>query len=231
MLADKKAWLFIRFYCSERIAFVCSLASLARQESFGRPGLMAFASCLSSAALGTEGQHLSEVGEYENLLPEMEKELDHGGLISRSSELLDILGVIAERSKQHFNPNYRLQGSLTDTTFFLLLSLWWIFWWILVFQWLQFVRGSWKLHQLCCALRTCHSKWYCISFQHCHENLPTLVVRLKKYSALCDLPFVAPLFNLSHSLVYFLCLSSSVFPLEHVQLKRSRTGISFKVII
>ncbi|CAA6657139.1 unnamed protein product [Spirodela intermedia] len=64
---------------------------------------MAFASCLSSAALGTEGQQLSEVSE-------MEKELDHGGLINcRSSELLDILGVIVERSKQHFNPNYRLQ--------------------------------------------------------------------------------------------------------------------------
>ncbi|CAA7393157.1 unnamed protein product [Spirodela intermedia] len=93
----------VDFVRSERVAFVYSLASLARQESFGRPGLMAFASCLSSAALGTEGQQLSEVSE-------MEKELDHGGLINcRSSELLDILGVIVERSKQHFNPNYRLQ--------------------------------------------------------------------------------------------------------------------------
>uniref|UniRef100_A0A1D1XU92 tRNA (guanosine(18)-2'-O)-methyltransferase TARBP1 n=2 Tax=Anthurium amnicola TaxID=1678845 RepID=A0A1D1XU92_9ARAE len=98
------------FSRSERIAFICSLASLAREESFGRPGLMAFASCLSSAACGIEAYHASVAQHYENLSHQMEQVVNQEGHMHNTNlELLDALGIIVERSKQHFNPKYRLE--------------------------------------------------------------------------------------------------------------------------
>ncbi|MQL85833.1 hypothetical protein Taro_018340, partial [Colocasia esculenta] len=109
----------IKFVCqysaelsmSEHLEFICSLASLAREETFGRPGLMAFASFLSSAACTTKGHHENEVPHYENQSREIQVDLHKEHMDYRHLDLLDALGIIIERSKQHFNPNYRLQGS------------------------------------------------------------------------------------------------------------------------
>jgi len=96
---------------SERADFVWSLASVAKKESFGRAGLMAYVFCIASAASPSDihnmrGKHYSvrsfskveHVESIQQVWP------------SRASDLLDVLGVIIERSKHHFNPKYRLQG-------------------------------------------------------------------------------------------------------------------------
>ena len=54
---------------------------------------MAFASCLASSAMPLEQRY------------------PRGLIDCRSSDLLNSFGAIIERTRQHFNPNYRLQGS------------------------------------------------------------------------------------------------------------------------
>ncbi|KAI3973692.1 hypothetical protein MKX01_031112 [Papaver californicum] len=94
---------FLHHFCSyfterERIAFLSSLASLVKQESFGRAGLMALSFCIASSARG------SETHDMDSLLS-----ADGSSLENDKALLLDILRLVIESSKQHFNPNYRLQ--------------------------------------------------------------------------------------------------------------------------
>ncbi|RZC48081.1 hypothetical protein C5167_041028 [Papaver somniferum] len=94
---------FLHHFCSyfterERIAFLSSLASLVKRESFGRAGLMALSFCIASSARG------SETHDMDSSLS-----ADGSSLGNDKSLLLDILRLVVESSKQHFNPNYRLQ--------------------------------------------------------------------------------------------------------------------------
>ena len=100
-------------YCSERIELVCGLASIARQDLFGRAGLMALAFCIASAA-GAVSHDKGEVYVSMNdcTIPEIKEaeSSQENPLSSLAAELLDVLGVVVGRSKQHFNPRYRLRG-------------------------------------------------------------------------------------------------------------------------
>ncbi|KAL5551309.1 hypothetical protein UlMin_001485 [Ulmus minor] len=96
----------------KRIAFVSNLASAAKHESFGRAGLMGLAECIASAASRVRiHQNECESEWDEGALPETEKvEIDSESSPQKEKVfLLDALRFIIEISKQHFNPNYRLQ--------------------------------------------------------------------------------------------------------------------------
>ncbi|OVA14952.1 tRNA/rRNA methyltransferase [Macleaya cordata] len=100
---------FLHHFCSyfsgrEHIAFLCSLASIVKQESFGRAGLMAFSVCIASAACGRETH--SKAGSHDMVLLESAEE---SSFDDNKAYLLDILRLVIESSKQHFNPNYRLR--------------------------------------------------------------------------------------------------------------------------
>lgn len=100
-------------YCSERIELVCGLASIARQDSFGRAGLMALAFCIASAAgtvIHDDGEVYDSMNDYTISGIKEAESSQENPLSSRAAELLDVLGVVVERSKQHFNPRYRLRG-------------------------------------------------------------------------------------------------------------------------
>ncbi|KAK9275857.1 hypothetical protein L1049_023130 [Liquidambar formosana] len=95
----------------KRIAFLSNLASVAKQQSFGRAGLMGLAECIASAACGDQIHNDSEAECCEDDLPNIvrvespEECLSH----NNKTDLLDILRFVIESSKQHFNPNYRLR--------------------------------------------------------------------------------------------------------------------------
>lgn len=93
---------------SERLAFVWSLASVARQEAFGRAGLMSLAFCIASAACPSSPYNAGEV-HRRSLDAELVESAQDKFLPCSTADILDVLGIIIERSKQHFNPNYRLQ--------------------------------------------------------------------------------------------------------------------------
>ncbi|XP_078155872.1 tRNA/rRNA methyltransferase (SpoU) family protein [Carex rostrata] len=83
---------------SDCLFFVWSLASAARHDNFGRAGLMALSFCIASASC-----HFSkQKPEYSTCMLFKDK-------FATPVDLLDALGIVIERSKQHFNPNYRLQ--------------------------------------------------------------------------------------------------------------------------
>ncbi|XP_039141325.1 uncharacterized protein LOC120278662 [Dioscorea cayenensis subsp. rotundata] len=97
---------------SERIELVCGLASIARQDSFGRAGLMALAFCIASAAgtvIHDDGEVYDSMNDYTISGIKEAESSQENPLSSRAAELLDVLGVVVERSKQHFNPRYRLR--------------------------------------------------------------------------------------------------------------------------
>ncbi|KAJ0961816.1 hypothetical protein J5N97_029644 [Dioscorea zingiberensis] len=98
---------------SERVELVCNLASIARQDSFSRAGLMALAFCITSAAGTAVIHNTSEVHDSMNncTVPQVKEaeSSQENPLSSRTAEVLDVLGVVVERSKQHFNPRYRLR--------------------------------------------------------------------------------------------------------------------------
>ncbi|XP_077235143.1 tRNA/rRNA methyltransferase (SpoU) family protein [Tasmannia lanceolata] len=107
---------FIRYFSSyfsrrERVAFLCSLASVANQESLTRAGFMALAICIASAGSGMKTHCGSEARCGENSCPDVVRvECTQEGLSDDNrADLLDALGIVIERSKQHFNPNYRLR--------------------------------------------------------------------------------------------------------------------------
>ncbi|KAJ4784544.1 tRNA/rRNA methyltransferase (SpoU) family protein [Rhynchospora pubera] len=93
---------FSEFSCqlisSDRLFFVWSLASAARHDNYGRAGLMALSFCIASSSC-----HFSEQKSEYNTCVLFEDKL------TTPVDLLDALGIVIERSKQHFNPNYRLQ--------------------------------------------------------------------------------------------------------------------------
>ncbi|CAL9207649.1 unnamed protein product [Musa hybrid cultivar] len=89
---------------SDRAAFVRILASVLLSDSFGRAGLMALALCMASAACHSDTHSGSQVCSDAEL-----KSTQSRFLPCSSADLLDSLGIIIERSKQHFNPNYRLK--------------------------------------------------------------------------------------------------------------------------
>ncbi|XP_020081314.1 uncharacterized protein LOC109704964 isoform X3 [Ananas comosus] len=96
---------------SVRLSLVWSLASAAKYDSFGRAGLMALAFCIASSAGWSEDTQ-GETDVSCALATSEAKETIYGGvtLLPVSPEdVLDALGVVIERSKQHFNPNYRLK--------------------------------------------------------------------------------------------------------------------------
>eukprot|EP00268_Persea_americana_P031712 TRINITY_DN3099_c0_g1_i2.p1 TRINITY_DN3099_c0_g1~~TRINITY_DN3099_c0_g1_i2.p1 ORF type:complete len:1865 (+),score=313.63 TRINITY_DN3099_c0_g1_i2:84-5678(+) len=99
------------FSGSEQVAFLCRIASIAKQESLGRAGLMALAACIASASFGTRTYCECEAQWCENSSPDtVEEETAQDNLLhKRSADLLDTLRVVVENSKQHFNANYRLR--------------------------------------------------------------------------------------------------------------------------
>lgn len=94
------------FYYSESAAFISSLALVATSSSFGRAGLMALASCIASAACCCDTHTASK----ECSATEQVKSTEERCLPFDAAEFLDALGIVIERSKQHFNPNYRRRG-------------------------------------------------------------------------------------------------------------------------
>ncbi|KAK1306093.1 hypothetical protein QJS10_CPA10g01026 [Acorus calamus] len=98
----------LHFSRREQVAFICSLGSVAKQESFGRAGLMTLACCIASAACRTHGP-LRNNGCSGHSFMEQEKHAQGNLQHNITAELLDVLRIVMERSKQHFNPNYRLR--------------------------------------------------------------------------------------------------------------------------
>lgn len=94
------------------IAFLHSLASIAKHQSFGRAGLMGLAECLASAACGIGKHDNGEVEGSEDAFPDEIKVESSPKKFSYNDKtaLLDVLRSVIESSKQHFNPDYRLQG-------------------------------------------------------------------------------------------------------------------------
>ncbi|KAB5573980.1 hypothetical protein DKX38_001174 [Salix brachista] len=93
----------------EGIAFLHSLASVAKHFSFGRAGLMGLAECIASAARGVGG-HDSEEKWSEDAFPdEVLVKSSPENFSDSQTAILDVLRFVIESSKQHFNPNYRLQ--------------------------------------------------------------------------------------------------------------------------
>ncbi|KAG0553292.1 hypothetical protein BDA96_01G581400 [Sorghum bicolor] len=89
----------------DRIHLVWSLASAAKQDSFGRAGLMTLASCVASCT------HQSETNDVPCAISGKAATKCDGCVPTevRSTDLLDVLWILSERSKQHFNPKYRLK--------------------------------------------------------------------------------------------------------------------------
>ncbi|KAF3672281.1 hypothetical protein T459_00734 [Capsicum annuum] len=81
------------------VAFLKSLAVVAKRQSFGRAGLMCLTKCISSAACG--------IGQCSDVSPVILQDKD--SYISDQVDLLDTFRYIIESSKQHFNPSYRHQ--------------------------------------------------------------------------------------------------------------------------
>lgn len=92
--------------------FLRNVSSLAKQQSFGRAGLMALSECIASVArrIVVGDRCKSECPENGSLdkfqVEHSEEDLPH----SDGADILDVLKYVIESCKQHFNPNYRLQG-------------------------------------------------------------------------------------------------------------------------
>lgn len=105
------ASLFFQQYTSclnerKRIAFLSNLASVAKQQSFCRAGLMGLAECIASAARRLDSE--AEWGE-DAFLVKLEIASESFPQHDKTT-LLDVLRFVIESSKQHFNPNYRFRG-------------------------------------------------------------------------------------------------------------------------
>ncbi|PUZ43320.1 hypothetical protein GQ55_9G652300 [Panicum hallii var. hallii] len=89
----------------DRMHLVWSLASAAKHDSFGRAGLMTLASCVASCTCQ------SDINDVPCATPGKEASKSDGDVPAevRSADLLDALWILSERSKQHFNPKYRLK--------------------------------------------------------------------------------------------------------------------------
>ncbi|KAK9203377.1 hypothetical protein WN943_013631 [Citrus x changshan-huyou] len=112
----ERAASFLHQYASfldtrKQIAFLSNLASVAKQQSFGRVGLMALAECIASAACGVAAHIENKAECCGDAFPEKVPEecSPENFPCNDKSDLLDILRFVIESSKQHFNPNYRLR--------------------------------------------------------------------------------------------------------------------------
>lgn len=97
------------------------LASISKQQSFGRVGLMALSECITSVGRriridsDIEEERLKNVFPYDqkkNVFPH-KFQVEQSTACAPSSDLtnpLDALRYVVESCKQHFNPHYRLQG-------------------------------------------------------------------------------------------------------------------------
>ncbi|VFQ70505.1 unnamed protein product [Cuscuta campestris] len=105
--AIEAATKFLSVYASfldQRVAFLRSLASVAKTHSFGRAGLMCLVKCITSASCGVK-KHSNSGNVQEN------------GVMHRSAQdistdkavFLDLCRFFVESSRQHFNPTYRHQ--------------------------------------------------------------------------------------------------------------------------
>lgn len=102
----------------EHILFLIKLASVARQQSLGRSGLMSLSECIFSAS---ESSKISAAEEHGVVTGGTQQCIDglsdiNGTRSPRTqhcavkADLIDSLRFIIENSKPHFNPNYRLRG-------------------------------------------------------------------------------------------------------------------------
>ncbi|KAA8525977.1 hypothetical protein F0562_007922 [Nyssa sinensis] len=95
----------------KHIAFLSNLASVAKQQSFRRAGLMGLAECIASAACGVQTHNGNQVELCKAASPDMVKGESVPGSSSHDDirDLLDGLRFVIESSKQHFNQNYRFR--------------------------------------------------------------------------------------------------------------------------
>lgn len=114
----KGAAKFIRQYSaslsrSAREMFVQHLASFVKSQSLGRVGLMALALCIKEAACGDDW--IEDNGTLKTSTP-LSKTTDCNDIPGRHTlqentiaDLVEVLRLVVENSKQHFNPKYRSQ--------------------------------------------------------------------------------------------------------------------------
>ncbi|XP_028552833.1 uncharacterized protein LOC110107437 isoform X3 [Dendrobium catenatum] len=105
---------FNRFSCglsvSECLTLAWSLASAARHESFGRAGLMTLAFCISSTSCHSNANERNEKKcSSANCVVEQFDSTSNNDVHCSAVELLDAFKILISRTKQHYNPNYRLQ--------------------------------------------------------------------------------------------------------------------------
>ncbi|XP_072962129.1 uncharacterized protein [Typha angustifolia] len=92
---------------SDRLLLVWSLACAARQESFSRAGLMTLAFCIASSAGQSDMHEGADVPCSTHASLEVKRTKYGKTVLISTTDVLDALGIVIERSKQHFNPNYR----------------------------------------------------------------------------------------------------------------------------
>ncbi|KAL9246886.1 hypothetical protein vseg_020367 [Gypsophila vaccaria] len=110
--ASKFIHQYCRFMCRrERISFLNELASVAREQSLSRAGLMSLSRCIISAsnsssisAADTHTKDIFEAKEHTYV------SADVNGLPPTDDlDLIDSLRFLIENSKQHFNRNFRFR--------------------------------------------------------------------------------------------------------------------------
>ncbi|KAL1200621.1 hypothetical protein V5N11_019810 [Cardamine amara subsp. amara] len=92
------------------VGFLINLASLAKKQSFGRAGFMAFVQCIVSTAYVIGGYGDKEIRHLEDGFSGTAHEpfCEH---LSQDdmTHILDVLKFVAESSRQHFNHKYRIR--------------------------------------------------------------------------------------------------------------------------
>ncbi|KAJ1299246.1 hypothetical protein BS78_01G517100 [Paspalum vaginatum] len=89
----------------DRMHLVWRLASAAKQDSFGRAGLMTLSSCVAACTCQSDKNDMPCATSGKEAI-----KCDTGVPAEVSSaDLLDALWILSEKSKQHFNPKYRLK--------------------------------------------------------------------------------------------------------------------------
>ncbi|XP_051205949.1 uncharacterized protein [Lolium perenne] len=89
----------------DRLHLVWNLASAAKQDSFGRAGLMTLAFCVASCACQSDTHDLPCASAVSDLA----KCNGDTYIAVNTADLLEALWILSERSKHHFNPKYRLK--------------------------------------------------------------------------------------------------------------------------
>ncbi|KAH9305250.1 hypothetical protein KI387_009654, partial [Taxus chinensis] len=115
----KCAATFIRQYSASlsiraRKKFVQHLASVAKYKSLGRAGFMTLVLCVKEASCGDDWIEKEGIFKKSMLLSDT---MDRGSSLdiyipqeTTSADLIEVLRLLVESSKQHFNPKYRSQA-------------------------------------------------------------------------------------------------------------------------